>query len=212
MRKAVSMTYQRGLFLSGMYLRVLGFILILVIVIKTLGWIGVLGYSIFAYVYDVSIRRNHAAKHAIKLAKNKGKPLLNVGAGGGSLASQIFGPTNYGDVNIDIAAGNCSKLKQGRVLYGDIHYLPEFKDGEFGVAFSSHVLEHVTDPLKAWKELSRVANHVVVVSPSWWAPHTWFYLQHRWYIDEKLRVYPLWYFDASLWNDFYLDRGNNDSE
>jgi len=59
-----------------------------------------------------------------------------------------------------------------------------FRDGSIGAVLASHVLEHVPDPelaLSEWRRVTGDSAAVVVVTPSWWAPHTWLHPGHRWY-------------------------------
>ena len=140
---------------------------------------------------DVLLRPADVAKAAQKAALLAGKPCLNVGAGtaGTSLSAALFGPTLWGDVNCDLAgSGTCGP---GRVCHCDACALP-FPDKHFGAAIASHVLEHVDRPRTALRELHRVADRVFVITPPWWAPHTWLHPGHRWYrgVDGKF---------ASLW-------------
>jgi len=146
-----------------------------------------------AYVYDVLIRPAAEAKKARKLADGMGKPMLNVGAGTpeSSLRARIAGPQLVGDHNLDIAAPKDAKPGPTIVSYGDVQKLP-YKDKTFGVAFTSHLIEHVDDPEKAKDELARVADKVVNVTPTWWAPHTWLYPDHQWYIGNDGQATPLW--------------------
>jgi ubiquinone/menaquinone biosynthesis C-methylase UbiE len=154
---------------------------------------GALGaYVVGAYVYDVVLRPYMAAQYALREAHRRGTPLLNVGAGTreSSLRCALFGPTTWGDVNLDLAARN-RRHGPGSVSYGDVLRIP-FPDRHFGAAIASHVLEHVERPDLALQELHRVADVVVIVAPKWWAPHTWLHPGHRWYIRDDGRLLPLW--------------------
>jgi len=146
-----------------------------------------------AYVYDVLMRPATAARDARKLADSMGKPMLNVGAGTpeSSFRARIAGPQLVGDHNLDLAAPKNAPPGPDRVSYGDVQKLP-YRDKTFGVAFTSHLLEHVDDPDKAKAELARVADKVVNVTPVWWAPHTWLYPDHQWYLSGNGKKFPLW--------------------
>jgi hypothetical protein len=154
-----------------------------------------LGFAAGAYTLDVIVRPQLIASKAIARARAIGKPVINVGAGtpGSSLRSLLLGPTLWGDVNIDIAADPHAPPGPGRVSYGDAHrlsYPPKF----FGALIASHVLEHMDDPWKALREFHRVADEVYVITPRWWAPHTWLHPGHQWVIDDRLvtKCTPLW--------------------
>lgn len=150
-------------------------------------------FTAAAYVYDVIIRPARAAKKARKMSDELGKPMLNVGAGtaGSSLRAKLLGSQLVGDVNLDISASGATPHGRNRVSFGDIQDLP-FEDKQFGVAYSSHVLEHVDRPGQALQELDRVADKVVAVVPKWWAPHAWLYNDHQWYVNQKGDFVPLW--------------------
>lgn len=157
---------------------------------NVVGWL--LGYTAAAYWLDVVARPAQIAQRARRLAAALGKPVLNVGAGtpGSSLRVALFGPATWGDINLDIAAPP-GQPAPSRVVYGDVHAL-SYPDKYFGVAVASHVLEHVRDPVRALRELHRVADYVFVITPKWWAPHTWLYADHRWYRTEDGRWLTLW--------------------
>jgi SAM-dependent methyltransferase len=143
-----------------------------------LAWAGL------TYVADVLITPAQVARAARRAAR--GKPLLNVGAGtdSSSLRAFLLGPTLWGDVNCDIA-GPC-----GRVGYCDAHALP-YADKAFGAAIASHVIEHVDRPDIVLRELHRVADRVFVITPKWWAAHTWLHPGHLWYRRDDGRFVRL---------------------
>jgi ubiquinone/menaquinone biosynthesis C-methylase UbiE len=146
---------------------------------KVLG--TVIGYSAVAYVVDVLYRPATVAAQASRAAASRGKPLLNVGAGTSSTSvrAAVFGPTMWGDINCDLAGEGLCDL-DSKVCPCDAHNLP-FADKQFGAAIASHVLEHVDDPQQALAEMHRVADEVFVITPPWWAPHTWLHPGHLWY-------------------------------
>ena len=119
------------------------------------------------------LNRRDAQRQALRLAQTSQKPILSVGAG-----------TNpFGDVKCDI------RPKQG-VIYADAQNLAQFDDKQFSVAFLSHVLEHVEEPNKALNEANRVADHVVIVTPSPLFPPAWLSPQHKWVFlnGSKMRI------------------------
>jgi len=158
---------------------------------KTVAWLAT-AYVIGSYVWDVIVRPGREARRARETADRLGKPMLNVGAGtpGSSLRAALLGPQLVGDHNLDLAAPE-GEPGRDRVVKGDVQDLP-YRDREFGVAYTSHLLEHVDDPEKAAKELNRVADVVVNVTPRWWAPHTWLYRDHQWFIRDNGKLVPLW--------------------
>lgn len=142
-------------------------------------------YAALAYLVDVPLRRALAARSARAYARSQGRPLLNVGAG--TWDSALCGPTLYGDVNVDLH-GDYRALHgtPGVVSRADVQDLP-FRAGHFGAVLASHVIEHVPDPDRALAELRRVVGGwrgVHVITPSWWAPHTWLHPGHRWFFVD----------------------------
>jgi len=149
-------------------------------------------YAAAAYLIDVVLRPESIAGRARLAASRRGKPLLNVGCGlpGSSLRVALLGPTGWGDTNCDIASSSSCDLSV-RTCFCDITSLP-WGDKEFGAVIASHVLEHVEDPQLALNELHRVADEVFVITPAWWAPHTWVHPGHRWYIRADGTSTRLW--------------------
>jgi ubiquinone/menaquinone biosynthesis C-methylase UbiE len=148
--------------------------------------VGVL-YTSAAYVVDVPIRRAAAARAARAYAAGKGKPLLNIGAGTGRTA--LFGETLYGDYNVDIGGRkDVPPGTPGVVTYADAQDLSSFATGSMGAVLASHVLEHLSCPEQALAEWLRVVggdqSGLFIVTPSWWAPHTWLHPGHIWYFTD----------------------------
>lgn len=144
------------------------------------------------YVLDVLVRPAEVAAAARERAMARRKPLLNVGAGTptSSVRTGLFGPTLWGDVNLDIAAPDIAPGPDW-VAYGDAHALP-YPDKHFGAVVASHVLEHVVDPHAVLAELHRVADEVYVITPPWWTPHAWLHPGHRWLRRPDGCFVPLW--------------------
>jgi predicted SAM-dependent methyltransferase len=72
------------------------------------------------------------------------------------------GNRKMGDINVDI-----SRESKPDVVC-DIHFLP-FRDSQFKLVYCYHVLEHQgVDPVKAVKELLRVANGTVEIQVPHW--------------------------------------------
>lgn len=139
-----------------------------------------------SYIVDVPIRRASAAKRARAYARMRGGPLLNVGAG--TNRSALFGATLYGDFNTDLAGiRGVPHGTPGVVTYADAENLP-FETGSIGAVLASHVLEHLPHPDRALAEWRRVTGDpeaLFVVTPSWWAPHTWLHAGHLWYFPDS---------------------------
>ena len=157
-------------------------------------WIKYIGlWAGGSYLADVLIRPKIVASEARSYAASRNKPVINVGAGTpkSSLRAWIFGPTTWGDVNIDIEADPHIPPGPNQISWGDAHHLP-YRDKTFGSLIASHVLEHMDDPVRAMREWVRVADQVYVVVPRWWAAHTWLHPGHLWYITPDMIAYPLW--------------------
>lgn len=146
-----------------------------------------IGGAVASYVIDVPMRRAAAARAAREYANARGLPLLNVGAG--TSESALFGSTLYGDVNVDLnGRRDIAHGTPGVVTYADAEDLSEFPDGSFGAVLASHVLEHLPHPDVAIREWLRVVGGdpaaLFIVTPSWWAPHTWLHAGHLWYFPD----------------------------
>jgi SAM-dependent methyltransferase len=143
-----------------------------------LGWAGI------TYVVDVVLTPSLVAKAARRAAGRK--PVLNVGAGtpGSSLRALLLGPTLWGDENCDLN-GPCADIS-----FCDAHRLP-YPDKTFGAVVASHVVEHVRRPDVVLRELHRVADRVFVITPKWWAAHTWLHPGHLWYRRDDGRFVRL---------------------
>ena len=160
------------------------------------------GFGIFAvccYIGDVLVRPALVGRQARKTADSQGLPLLNVGAGTphSSLRAWMLGPTEWGDVNVDIASKRpCDGDAQ--VCHGDAHYLP-FPDDTFGAVILSHCLEHVDRPDVAMAEARRVTapgGKVYAITPPWFTPHAWTHSGHKWLATGPTvgtkKLFPLW--------------------
>lgn len=116
---------------------------------------------------------------ARSLADDLGKPLLNAGCGGELWHFAADAISRRSDTNLDIVPRNVPNF-----VLGDVQDLSMFGDKKFGVAFCSHTLEHVEDPERAIQELHRVADHVVIITPSWWDIATYFNPDHQWLLSK----------------------------
>ena len=110
------------------------------------------------------IEKEEAIKKALLYRSQYNKPILNAGCQS----------TDWGDANLDIIPRNVKNFVQG-----NIEDLSQFTDKTFSVAYASHVLEHVNDPVKAIAELKRVAHEVIIVVPHIYTPGAWFFPEHK---------------------------------
>lgn len=86
------------------------------------------------------------------------------------------GPTDGGGLNADIIKRDVPHF----VLVKDIYHLP-FKNKQFNNIVCSHTMEHVDDPDRFFKELTRVSKNVTLIIPPAWdlAAVAWV-LEHKW--------------------------------
>ncbi len=146
--------------------------------------------------------RHTAFEEARAYCRLVGKPLLRIGVNRSSLE-----PPN-GDVTLDLDPS--VEDPQGEVVLGDERNMRMFVDGQFGVCFNEHTLEHLGTPLDvalAVNECLRVADYAMFLFPSRWSLWTAFsatwirwlgvggpYGPHRlqiYAVDGGLRVTPL---------------------
>ncbi len=85
-----------------------------------------------------------------------GEWILDLGCGEGTECAVLTEKTNARVIGVDYNA-RINRLLVERCLfvYSDATALP-FKDGAFDGIYSYHVLEHITDPVKALRELRRI--------------------------------------------------------
>lgn len=122
-------------------------------------------------------RRNIVCDLIASLGLERGAPILDAGCGGGrSLEDLIrFGEVTGlepSGVSLDVAR----ERDVGRVVEGSILAMP-FGDGEFALATSLDVIEHVDDDVGAFRELRRVVRDdgwllvTVPAYPRLWSSH-----------------------------------------
>ncbi len=126
------------------------------------------------YGYDsATIQRSYTNRDAVQVADflvphlSEGQSLLDCGCGPGPLTlgfAEIVAPGRVVGIDIEptmieqsnqLAAG--SDMNNLEFKVGDINDLP-FEDGEFDVVFSSAVIEHLSDPVRALREMLRVTK------------------------------------------------------
>ena len=60
-----------------------------------------------------------------------------------------------------------------------------FKDKQFDFAYSHHVFEHLDDPAKACREMMRIAQAGVIITPSYFAEIIFGRPYHRWLVMDR---------------------------
>ena len=90
-----------------------------------------------------------------------GASVLDIGCGGGvaMALTKLFNPAlRVEGFEGSMAGKNVWEMRGLTVTHGDIYHLP-FPEKSFDTVYTSHVLEHLEDPLKAIREAARVASH-----------------------------------------------------
>jgi hypothetical protein len=104
---------------------------------------------------------------ASKQAKELGRTLVVVGAPRAGAHTRLIGAYGCGDVCVDIVGcGDCVRSVQHDITSGPVPGVPD----DSSVVFVSCVLEYVSDPQAAWRDLLRMAGdpsrvHIVRVQP-----------------------------------------------
>lgn len=125
-------------------------------------------------------------------ALSNGKGIINIGCGPHrTYQTQVIAEQPEVLANLDIALDGMSHFIQIDV---ERNPLP-FADKQFGVAFASHILEHLDNWQFALAEASRVADNVVVVLPHPAYFPCWFWPGHRQHFSrddmyEMTQLYP----------------------
>ncbi len=126
------------------------------------------------YGYDsASVQRSYANRDAVHLADflvphlSEGKSVLDCGCGPGPITlgfAEIVAPGRVVGIDIEpkmIDQANRLAAESGldnlEFQVADIYDLP-YEDGEFEVVFSSAVTEHLSDPVRALREIHRVTK------------------------------------------------------
>lgn len=123
-------------------------------------------------------KMHHYGRYAIvrKLIKGKGKKLLDIGCGAPAKCMEdasFLRYIGYGE-GIDIVKRNI----EFKFKLGSITKIPH-KDGQFDVVTAIEVIEHIDNPLKAFKEIHRVLkdkgafvmstpNNTLLFRVFWW--------------------------------------------
>jgi len=149
-----------------------------------IGWI--LAYT-GIILYNSFKERKTAYYFAESLARSAGKPLIVVGGNNHQILGfdLPFSAHGCGDICIDIDPNAC---KNGNFLQADIREIP-LPTGYAGAVFCSHVLEHlptIADAEKAYDELTRIADNVVIVYPDKFSISAWTHPDHHlWVFGEN---------------------------
>jgi len=154
------------------------------------GALGLLGTYALRDFLHVALTKDAAFQEAMKLSNGKG--IINIGCGPHrTYQSYIIAEQSDVLANIDITRNGMPHFQQ---LDIEAEVLP-FADKQFGVAFLSHILEHLDNWQFALAEASRVADYLVIVLPhpayfsGWLAPgHRQHFSRDDMY--EMTQLYP----------------------
>ena len=134
--------------------------------------LAVLGWETFWWLWQKAERHAVFAK-ARKAADAAGKPLLVIG--------EPDGEYPCGDVTVDIRPTSVCPV----YVRTSIEDLSAFKDKTFGAVFVSFLVSYTCAPWKAFSELERVADVVMVVEPKPWRLTSYLIPGRRWLILGK---------------------------
>mmetsp|Transcript_14182 Transcript_14182/g.16603 ORF Transcript_14182/g.16603 Transcript_14182/m.16603 type:complete len:299 (-) Transcript_14182:1332-2228(-) len=128
--------------------------------------------DVYTHGHSESVVRQHAARTAYNSAAyflpflKKGSTVLDVGCGPGSITADfasIVGPAGHVTA-IDVAPGIIEEARKQTeacsnvtVEQADVYSLP-YPDNSFDHAHAHQVLQHLSDPLSAMKEMKRVVK------------------------------------------------------
>lgn len=145
---------------------------------------------------------DHKAMEAA-LDINSEHRVLDVGSGHNPFARADV----VADINFDLSLDRdgipgCVNLSMHRYVKADITALP-FKDNAFDAAVCIHVLEHISDPAAACRELIRVARRGYIETPSKSTEYFAGHPTHKWLVslnDNVLCFEPITYFVSPYLN------------
>lgn len=152
--------------------------------------LALVGGGVFIDIIHMQVTKFTAFEEARRLSGGRG--IVNVGAGPHRVfGAQIMAEAPEVLANIDIVPDGLPCFIQ---LDIEKEQLP-FADKQFGVAFASHILEHLDDWQFALSEMVRVADHVVVVVPHPCYFSGWICLEHKQHfsvddIDKMIELHP----------------------
>lgn len=122
--------------------------------------------------------------------------LLDVGAGPGTITADLaqrvarVTATEIGEAELDLTRATIAERGITTVDFqvADVHQLP-FDDDTFDVTHAHQVLQHVSDPVQALREMARVTRPggIIAVRDSDYSAFTWWPAAPQ--LDEWLRLY-----------------------
>lgn len=144
--------------------------------------------DMYTHGHHDSVLRSHrwrtAANSAAYLVDRlqPGMSLLDVGCGPATLTADLAGLVAPGRVVgvdpaesvLDEARSNLADLDNAAAMTGDVYAL-DFEDGSFDVVHAHQVLQHLSDPVAAFREMARVCrpDGMVAVRDADYGAMTW---------------------------------------
>jgi SAM-dependent methyltransferase len=142
-------------------------------------------------MFDLAVREVVDPRFGIR----RGETVLDIGCGG----MPYQHATHLADVSLFDHRGRFGlpvPLLPRPVFECSVENMP-FEDSQFDFVYCAHVLEHVSDPAAACRELMRVGRRGYIECPRSWTEYVFSAPDHRWLVDyesgtlifrEKLRI------------------------
>ncbi|NUT41018.1 MAG: class I SAM-dependent methyltransferase [Thermoactinospora sp.] len=154
----------------------------------------------YTHGHHESVLRSHRWRTAENSAAyllphlKPGHTLLDIGSGPGTITADLAGlvaSVTASEVKpeaLELARAEIGRRGVGNVVFevADVHAL-DHADGSFDVVHAHQVLQHVQDPVRALREMGRVARELVAVRDSDYAAFTWYPLLPE--LDEWMELY-----------------------
>ncbi|MEV0945630.1 methyltransferase domain-containing protein [Rhodococcus sp. NPDC049939] len=149
------------------------------------------GEKVYTHGHHESVLRNHRWRTAENSAGyllpdlRSGMTLLDVGCGPGTITADLAGLVAPGvvtavemnDEALNLARAEFAKrgVPNAKTAVSDIHAL-DFPDATFDVVHAHQVLQHVSDPVQALREMKRVCKPggIVAASDADYGTFTWY--------------------------------------
>ncbi|GAA4086776.1 class I SAM-dependent methyltransferase [Nonomuraea soli] len=154
----------------------------------------------YTHGHHESVLRSHRWRTAENSAAyllphlKPGHTLLDIGSGPGTITADLAGlvaSVTASEVKaeaLELARAEIERRGVGNVEFevADVHAL-DYAGGSFDVVHAHQVLQHVQDPVRALREMGRVAREVVAVRDSDYAAFAWYPLLPE--LDEWMELY-----------------------
>ncbi|MFI6478287.1 class I SAM-dependent methyltransferase [Nonomuraea sp. NPDC050663] len=154
----------------------------------------------YTHGHHESVLRSHRWRTAENSAAyllphlKPGHTLLDIGSGPGTITADLAGlvaSVTASEVKpqaLELARAEIERRGVRNVEFevADVHAL-DYADGSFDVVHAHQVLQHVQDPVRALREMGRVARELVAVRDSDYAAFTWYPLLPE--LDEWMELY-----------------------